>query len=131
MKFALTEEAQIAFSAKKGSTPAVPIADPATAITDPSLRASYADLEAARNAGSLFPVPGWISTHNEWVTLIFPADYVVPGALGAKVSVTPDLETYRGRSSACIAALFKCAYDDATKTTQQCQSEVLPTAPCQ
>ena len=127
----LGDAAQIAFSEKKGSTPAVTIDDPATKITDPSLLASYSDLESARSMGRFFLAPEWVAAHGDWVNLAIPKDYVVPGTAGVAVPLPESLEPYRGASLGCVSALFKCAYDNPSLTETQCQEQVLPTAICQ
>ena len=43
-----------------------------------------------------------------------PAGVTFPGKAKAAIPLPDTLADYRGRSTACVAALFKCAYDDDT-----------------
>jgi ABC-type glycerol-3-phosphate transport system substrate-binding protein len=68
---ALAPDVQISFSEVKGSTPAVKIADPDTQISDPALRATYKELEAARLAGSFITQTPWVTDHDVALLPVF------------------------------------------------------------
>ncbi|HEU4582954.1 MAG TPA: extracellular solute-binding protein [Polyangiaceae bacterium] len=59
-KIALSNAVQAGFSEKKGSTPGIVFEDPEHAFSDPSLRATYAQLSAGFAAGTAVPVPPWM-----------------------------------------------------------------------
>jgi ABC-type glycerol-3-phosphate transport system substrate-binding protein len=132
VKFELSPAAQIAFSEKKGSTPAVTIDDPTVTIQNPVLRQAYSDLQSARAAGKFLQVPAFASGMGDFANLVIPTNVVYPGTLQSHVVLPASMAQYAGRSPTCVAHLYKCAYDNASLSEDQCANQVLPTEPtCQ
>jgi glucose/mannose transport system substrate-binding protein len=71
-QYALSVEGQVAFNERKGSTPAIVIDNPNTAIKNRTLRETYLELAASVDAGTFVPNGGWHDACGAFVEQIRP-----------------------------------------------------------